>query len=97
MQADTCHELYNQNDRKLPEQSFVRNYGHKLSKLIAAIEDIEHDVSVKLTYKKPSSEISGNIIRFLDEFADAGNGRYANYAALGDPNLGNKIEPIYKW
>jgi hypothetical protein len=32
----------------------------------------------------------------LDAFADAGRGRYANFTALGDPNLSDE-EPIGKW
>ncbi|MGA7072230.1 hypothetical protein [Bradyrhizobium sp.] len=36
------------------------------------------------------------IIECLEAFADASRGRYANFAALGDPNLG-KEEPIRKW
>src|SRR5690606_34158429 len=40
--------------------------------------------------------ISQKIVECLDAFADAGRGRYANFAALGDPNLGQD-EPIGKW
>ena len=51
---------------------------------------------LKLDYMRPSSGISVAMIRFLDGFADAGRGRYANFAALGNPNLGRE-EPIRKW
>jgi hypothetical protein len=36
------------------------------------------------------------IIECLDAFADASRGRYANFAALGDPKVGQE-EPIRKW
>jgi hypothetical protein len=36
------------------------------------------------------------IIECLDAFADARRGRYANFAALGDPKL-DQEEPIRKW
>ena len=35
-------------------------------------------------------------VECLDAFADASRGRYANFAAIGDPKLGQE-EPIRKW
>lgn len=40
--------------------------------------------------------ICSKIVECLDSFADARRGRYANFAALGDPYLGTE-EPIQKW
>jgi hypothetical protein len=51
---------------------------------------------LKLEYPRPAAPVSVKIIQCLDAFADASRGRYANFAALGDPNLG-KEEPIRKW
>lgn len=80
----------------MPDEKYVRKYGHKLSKLLNVVDDISKKRNMSLEYCRPTTEISAVIVECLDAFADAGRGRYANFAALGDPNLGEE-EPIRKW
>jgi hypothetical protein len=84
------------NSGEMPAEKIVRKYGHKLADLIKAADEIGIKHSLKLDYSRPTTAISEKIIECLDAFADAGRGRYANLAALGDPNLGQE-EPIRKW
>src|SRR4051794_22670078 len=60
------------------------------------VSDLVPKHSLKLDYPRPADPISTKIVECLDSFADASRGRYANFAALGDPNLG-KNEPIRMW
>lgn len=80
----------------MPAESVVRQYGHKLADLMDAANEVALKHSLKLDYARPANPISAKIIECLDSFADASRGRHANFAALGDPNLG-KDEPIRKW
>jgi hypothetical protein len=84
------------NTGQMPDQQVVRRYGHKLSDLMDAAEKVSANHALKLDYPRPTDAISQKIAECLDAFADAGRGRYANFAALGDPNLGQD-EPIGKW
>ncbi len=84
------------NSGAMPDQKVVRQYGHKLADLMDAADKIAVRHSLKLDYPRRTAPISVKIIDCLDAFADAGRGRYANFAALGDPNLG-KEEPIRMW
>ncbi|MGE7472510.1 hypothetical protein ACQKLX_23955 [Bosea sp. NPDC003192] len=81
---------------QMPNASFVRAYGHKLKGLIEAADSVSQKRNLKLRYPRCTHGISLKIIECLDDFADAGRGRYANFAALGDPNLGSE-EPVRKW
>ena len=76
--------------------SFSRKYGHKLVKLLNAVVDVTDKHGLKLDYTRPTTQVSSAIVECLDAFADAGRGRYANFAALGSPKLGQD-EPISKW
>lgn len=84
------------NAGKMPTEKLVRQYGHKLSDLMEAADKVSTTRTLKLDYLRPTDAISLKIVECLDAFADAGRGRYANFAALGDPNLGQD-EPIGKW
>lgn len=84
------------NTGKMPDEKVVRKFGHKLKDLMNAVAVVEAKHSLKLKYNRPTDPISGKIVECLDAFADAGRGRYANFAALGDPNL-KADEPISKW
>jgi hypothetical protein len=84
------------NAGKMPTEKLVRQYGHKLSELIETADKVSTIRTLKLDYLRPTDAISQKIVECLDSFADAGRGRYANFAALGDPNLGED-EPIGKW
>jgi hypothetical protein len=84
------------NSGQMPEEKVVRNFGHKLVDLMNAADAVAQKHKMKLAYPRPTSAISAKIIECLDAFADASRGRYANFAALGDPNLGRE-EPIGKW
>jgi hypothetical protein len=84
------------NGGQLPEERVVRKYGHKLVALMNTTDAVSEKHKLKLSYSRPTTAISAKIIECLDAFADAGQGRYANFAELGDPNLGQE-EPIQKW
>lgn len=89
------HVLSHQGE--MPHQKVVSKFGHKLSDLMNAAEAVAEKHKLQLKYSRPKSAISTKIIECLDAFADAARGRYANFAALGDPNLGSAFEPIRKW
>ncbi|WP_457134448.1 hypothetical protein [Mycobacteroides abscessus] len=80
----------------LPNQKLVRSYGHKLAMLCEKVEDIADNHQLEIRYPRPKSEITSSILTCLDEFADAGRGRYANFTELGNPNL-SQDEPIANW
>jgi hypothetical protein len=84
------------NGGQMPEEKIVRKYGHKLIELTNEADLKAHKHRVKLAYPRPTSAIAPKIVECLDAFADASRGRYANFAALGNPNLGQE-EPIAKW
>ncbi|WP_287380561.1 hypothetical protein [Mesorhizobium sp.] len=84
------------NAGQMPAERVVRQYGHKLADVMNAADGVAAKHALKLDYRRPVTPISQKIVECLDAFADAGRGRYANFAALGDPNLG-KEEPIGKW
>ncbi len=84
------------NGGTLPEEKVVRKYGHKLVDLLNAAAEVEMKHGLSLKYNRPTDSISAKIVDVLDAFADASRGRYANLAALGDPNLSRK-EPIARW
>ena len=81
---------------KLPDESYVRGYGHLLEKLFTAVEQVTSARALTLDYPRPSDAVATAIIGNLDAFADAKRGRYANFAALGNPQNGQH-EPIAKW
>jgi hypothetical protein len=81
---------------QMPEERVVRKFGHKLVDLTNAANVVTQKHKLELDYPRPTTGISAKIIECLDAFADAGRGRYANFATLGDPNLGQE-EPIRKW
>ncbi len=84
------------NSGRMPEEKVVRKFGHRLGDLFDAVEVISQSRNLSLGHHRPNSTICTKIIECLDSFADAGRGRYANFAALGDPNL-SQDEPIEKW
>lgn len=84
------------NNGKMPEEKVVRKFGHKLIDLCNEVERISKKAELSLNYSRPKQDISNKILECLDSFADARRGRYANFAALGDPNL-TADEPINKW
>ena len=84
------------NNGQMPTEQVVRRFGHKLVSLLNTAGNISAKHSLNLDYPRPAEQISTAIVECLDAFADAGRGRYANFAALGDPNLGQE-EPIRKW
>ncbi|HCA17221.1 MAG TPA: hypothetical protein DEO64_08825 [Alcaligenes faecalis] len=85
------------NQGRLPTQSVVKKYGHNIESLLMSISVVSEKHSIKLQYSKPTTIISAKIVECLDAFADASRGRYANFAALGDPNIEGQFEPIRKW
>jgi hypothetical protein len=81
---------------QMPPQEFVCRYGHKLARLMDAVDAAIAKHALTLEYERPNNPVCAKIVECLDDFADAGRGRYANFATLGDPNLGNH-EPIRLW
>lgn len=84
------------NSGQMPSEKVVRKYGHKLPALLDEAEQVARRHGLELQYGRPVNAISKKALESLDAFADASRGRYANFAALGDPNLSNH-EPIRKW
>ncbi len=84
------------NGGRLPGQAVVKKFGHKIVRLIEAVDEVARIRQLGLQYPRPSDDITPKIIECLDSFADAGRGRYANFHELGDPNLGQH-EPIEVW
>ena len=84
------------NGGQMPEQPVLRKFGHKLVELIDAADAVAQKNKLKLVYPRPTDAIGAKILECLDAFADASRGRYANFATLGDPTLGQE-EPIHKW
>lgn len=81
---------------RMPEESVVRRFRHKLVDLTDAVDAVAQNHKLTLKYPRPLTAISVKIIECLEAFADASRGRYANFAAIGDPKLGQE-EPIRKW
>ena len=84
------------NGGQMPPQSVVRRYGHQLEQLIDTVDSVVARQSVNLAHRRPTAATVSAIVSNLDAFADARRGRYANFEALGDPNL-TSHEPISKW
>ena len=84
------------NGGQFPKQALVCNYGHNLKQLADAVDQLAQKQKLNLDYPRPATVISAKMIECLHAFADANRGRYANFATLGDPNLGAE-EPIKKW
>jgi len=81
---------------KLPDEKHVRQFGHDLKSLFAAVEQVSAARALKLDYPRPSDAVATAIIENLDAFADAKRGRYANFGALANPQTAQH-EPIAKW
>lgn len=88
------HAIANQG--QMPDQKVVRRFGHKITDLIDEADKVAKQHALSLDYSRPTDTISRKVTACLDAFADAGRGRYANFAALGDPTLGQD-EPVGKW
>ena len=84
------------NSGSMPEMKVVKKFGHKLVNLLENAKDIEIKHGMTLKYNHPNDLISAKIVDFLDAFADAARGRYANFTVLGDRNL-SREEPIVRW
>ena len=84
------------NGGQFPKPALVSDYGHNLKRLVDRVDQIAQEQKLNLDYPRPSTVISAKMIECLDAFAAANRGRYANFATLGDPDLGPE-EPIKKW
>lgn len=80
----------------MPPETVVRDFGHKIEALLDHADKIASKHSLELRFPRPDAPISAKIIECLEAFADARRGRYANFAALGNPNL-SQNEPVRKW
>jgi hypothetical protein len=84
------------NNGQMPLQKFVCQFRHELARLMDEVDAVIAKRAITLDYGRPNNPVCIQIIECLDGFADARRGRYANFATLGDPNLGNQ-EPIRQW
>jgi hypothetical protein len=84
------------NGGQFPKQTLVSKYGHNLKQLADTVDQLTQKQGLNLEYPRPATAITAKMIECLHAFADANRGRYANFATLGDPNLGPE-EPIKKW
>ena len=92
-----CVEHYMNNAGAFPLEKEMRAYGHKIERLITQIKSIQGNRSIKLKFGMADDLICEEIVRFLDVFSDAKRGRYANLAALINPNFDARNEPIALW
>lgn len=83
-------------ERVVPGQEAIRGYGHDIKALIDAIDDIAEYRGLSPRFRRPDDTVAVAIIDNLHAFSDARKGRYANFMALGDPNL-TEHEPLKKW
>ncbi len=86
-----------ENNGQLPSGQAIKNYGHNLTNLLTEVGGIATKHNLELTYSRPDDDISNSIIRCLDSFANAREGRYANLNNLDGSNAENEFEPIKKW
>jgi hypothetical protein len=78
----------------MPDERVVSRFGHKLVALMDAVDAVAQEHKLTPEYPRPLTTISVKIIECLDAFAR--RGRYANFAAIGGPKLGQE-EPIRQW
>ncbi|MHC9419879.1 hypothetical protein ACYZX9_14920 [Sphingomonas citri] len=81
----------------LPSPKAVKAFGHKLGPLIDAADKIATSRQLELTYARPTDPICGAIIDCLASFAEASQGRYANFEAIGNPAFDRTHEPVERW
>ena len=81
---------------RLPEESLIRGFGHQLVKLLDMVEKLSSKYDYSGEYGRPIDPISSGVVACLDSFANAQQGRYANFR-LGDPNFEAEFEPIRIW
>jgi hypothetical protein len=84
-------------DGKRPSKKDIKSYGHGISILLEKANEIAIKQNLNLSYERPKDALSQSIVSCLDSFANAREGRYANFDALGDPNFETGFEPISKW
>ena len=85
------------NAGKLPDQTAVKGFGHKLKVLTNKAEQIAKIHSLNLNYPKPTDPICWAALSHLDAFADASKGRYANFEMIGNSSFDPNQEPVNKW
>lgn len=85
------------NDGSLPTQDKLKRFGHNLVSLLSAVEHTIKDNQLDLNYCRPSDDISKAIVGCLQSFANAKQGRYANFNALSNPEYDTNLEPMRKW
>lgn len=85
------------NNGALPDQSFVRKYGHKLKELIAQVSVIAEKRGISVPHIGPDHPICAAVVNCLEAFSDGSTGRYANFEAIGNPSFDLANEPVNKW
>jgi len=84
------------NQGQMPEEKHVRKFGHNIKDLLDAVQPVQASRGLSVRHPRPKDAVATAIIENLDAFADAKRGRYANFAAIGNPN-NNQHEPVKKW
>ncbi|NIJ06531.1 hypothetical protein FHS31_000113 [Sphingomonas vulcanisoli] len=85
------------NSGSLPEQRSVRRFGHNLKTLMSKVEEVATRRAISVRSIGPSHPICAAVVDCLDAFADASQGRYANFEAIGNRSFDPQIEPVNKW
>jgi hypothetical protein len=86
-----------EHEGNLPPPSLLSAHGHQVAALLHEVQNILTKNGLKPHHHYPGLAICEGIIRCLDAFADAKQGRYANFDALGNPNFTPAAEPVSKW
>ncbi|MFC4630110.1 hypothetical protein ACFO6V_17815 [Promicromonospora alba] len=79
---------------KPPEDRELRSIGHDISSLVRVVGEIA-DRRVPRRFEYPDDLLTGGIVDFLDSFAAASKGRYANFATISGE--ANGYEPVALW
>ena len=85
------------NSGKMPAQAVVCRYSHKLARLMNAVDATIAKHVVTPEYERPNNLVCTKIIECLDDFADAGRGRYASliWPRSGTLGLGARSRSNY--
>lgn len=89
-------DYYVQHNGMLPQEKYVRQYGHKISELYTVCQDIakKQAISFRFCYRW-DSEIRQSIIDLLESFTET-SGRYSNINILLD-NEDKSVDCVEKW
>lgn len=91
----TDHALHH--NGKLPSPKVVSSHAHKIEGLVDEVKALLTKNNLRPRYSFPDLPVCQSIIACLHSFAEAREGRYANFDALGGASYDPTLEPINKW